>query len=224
MSAKKKSVLRAMERWQEQSSTSHLWPWHGPVGTPSTFVGSDGWRHRTECRRAVVRSTLCASALAAGSYRVALRITKRLTLDAPSLRKPPRLPPWPGPSGKNAGETRSAVLTPTVAKLVEGRRDREEGKHERPYTDHPQHLCNPDDPRRWVNILSIGSSLTPLRASRGHSCSTPFLLRFRPPRLNDLLSGLRAAPDSASARTYQPREARTRAALRGFDGSIDLQC
>ena len=174
--------------------------------------------------RAVVRSTLCASAFAAGSYRVALRITKRLTLDAPSLGRPPRLPPWPGPLGKNAGETRSAVLTPTVAKLVEGRRDREEGKHERPYTDHPQHLCNPDDPRRCVDILSIGSSLTPLRASRGHSCSTPFLLRFRPPRLNDLPSGLRAAPDSASARTYQPREARTRAALRGSDGSIDLQC
>src|SRR5262249_23095318 len=92
---------------------------------PSMFVGSDGWRHRTECRRAVVRSTLCAFALAAGSYRVALRITKRFTLDAPSLGKPPRLPPWPGPSGKNAGETRSAVLTPTVAKLVESRRDRE---------------------------------------------------------------------------------------------------
>ena len=132
----------------------------------------------------------------------ALRINKRLTLDAPSLRKPSRLPPWPGPSGKNAGETRSAALTPTVAKLVEGRRDREEGKHERPYTDHLQHLCNPDDPRLWVDILSIGSSLTPLRASRGHSCSTPFLLRFRPPRLNDLLSGLRAAPDSASARDH----------------------
>src|SRR5262249_55674266 len=95
---------------------------------PSTFVGSDGWGHRAECRRAVVRSTLCASAFAAGSYSVAFRIAKRLTLDAPSLREPPRFPPWSGPSRKNAGETRSAVLTPTVAKLVEGRRDREEGK------------------------------------------------------------------------------------------------
>jgi len=99
---------------------------------PSTFVGSDGWGHRVECRRAVVRSTLCASAFAAGSYSVAFRIAKRLTLDAPSLREPPRFPPWSGPSRKNAGETRSAVLTPTVAKLVESRRDREEGKHECP--------------------------------------------------------------------------------------------
>jgi|SRR5215471_2372589 len=143
-------------------------------GSPSTLVGSDGWSHRTECRRAVLRSTLCASALAAGSCRFVFCITKRLTLDAPSLRKSPRLPPWSGPSRKDADETRSAALTPTTAKLIEGRRDRVEGKHERSSADHLQHLCNPPDLSLWIRILTMGSLLTVSPVARGRSCSFSF--------------------------------------------------